>query len=182
MWYNILVVLATLKSIINMENNNSSAKWVWVVVVVVVIVGLILIAQRSGQPAASDMTNAKPGGSANTTSKATGSTGQTVPPTVNTKQTATKNIVQLTSAGFKPFMLEIKRGESVEFINASNDAMVIHSQTENSQNTYPGFSQESGPLGRGGKFYFAFTMPGAWPYYNLNSITGAKYQGVIVVK
>ncbi len=57
--------------------------------------------------------------------------------------------------------------------------MVIRSRTENPENFYPGFSQESGPLGKGGKFYFAFSVPGRWMYYNLN---GNSEQGIIIVK
>ena len=161
-----------------MENNNKT-KWLWAIVVVVVIVVLILIARKDNQEATVDVVNTTES-SENRVKTAPKATGSTAP--IGQVATPTKNVVQLTSTGFKPFLLEIKRGESVEFINASNDAMVIHSQTENTLNAYPGFSQESGPLGKGGKFYFAFTVAGAWPYYNLNSITGAKDQGVIIVK
>ncbi|MDO8482453.1 MAG: hypothetical protein Q7S86_01380 [bacterium] len=164
-----------------MEKN---MKVVWAVVAVVVIVGLVLIAYKNGQPIAPDTINneAVNESSQVSTPKSGGSTSTTFPPAVKTTTKPTDNVVQLTSSGFKPFIMEINRGESVQFVNASNDAMIIHSQTENPQNAYPGFSQEGGPLGRGGKFYFAFTLPGAWPYYNLNTITGAKDQGVIIVK
>lgn len=167
-----------------MEKN---MKAVWAVVGIVVIVGLILIARKDSPQTTLDTANnesAQESSEASTsaTPKAGVSTSTTFPPAVKTTTKPTGNIVQLTSSGFKPFILEINRGESVQFVNASNDAMVIHSQTENPLNTYPGFSQEGGPLGKGGKFYFAFTMPGAWPYYNLNTITGAKDQGVIIVK
>lgn len=57
--------------------------------------------------------------------------------------------------------------------------MVIRSHDENPANFYPGFSQEGEPLGKGGRFYFAFTVPGTWLYYNLN---GNKEQGAIIVK
>ncbi|MDO8590851.1 MAG: hypothetical protein Q7R65_02635, partial [bacterium] len=101
---------------------------------------------------------------------------------ITTKKPA-GNIVELTAEGFVPSSLEIKRGESIEFLNSSDMAMVIHTNDASPESTYPGFSQESEPLGKGGKFFFAFTTPGVWPYYNLNTnLNGPKYQGVIIVK
>lgn len=162
---------------------NNKTMWVGAILVLLVVVVVLMAEQKSGQPA-SDTQSTETSGSAENTSPAVipASKGKTPSPSANTPNVPTKNIVQLTSSGFKPFLLEINRGESVEFINASNNTMVIKSQTENPANAYPGFSQESGPLGKGGKYYFAFTTSGAWPYYNLNTITGAKFQGVIVVK
>ena len=164
-----------------MENNKKI--WMWVIIVIVAIIGLIFIMQKTGKPETSNEVNKPLDNSTNTTSDtAKTPVVKTTSSDSKTPNTATKNIVQLTSTGFKPFLLEITRGESVEFINASSDAMIIKSQTENPANAYPGFSQESGPLSKGGKYYFTFTTAGAWPYYNLNTITGAKDQGVIIVR
>ncbi len=158
---------------------SNQKKWLWVTAAILVIIGIVLVVQNSNQLASNATSDQLSGSSVGTTP--TKSTGVN-PSLGKPANTPTKNIVQLTSSGFKPFLLEINRGESVEFLNASNNTMVIKSQTENAANAYPGFSQESGPLGKGGKYYFAFTTPGAWPYYNLNTITGAKFQGVIIVK
>lgn len=137
-----------------MENNKKTA-WIWGVVIVVVILGLVLIAKK--EKPASDMVGNESATETTSTGtsipKAGVSTGQTVPPVVKTVKKPTGNLVELTNDGFSPFLLEIKRGESVEFLNSSNKAMVIHSDESKPENVYPGFSQESGPLGKGGKFF-----------------------------
>ena len=160
----------------------------WGGVAVVVIVGLIFIMKKGGEPETTSTVVEKTDTTAKekppvVAPKTTKAAAPSVPPAVVTTKKPTGNVVELTAQGFVPATLEIKRGESVEFLNSSDMAMVIHTKDDKPGNAYPGFSQESGPLGRGGKFFFAFTTPGAWPYYNLTSnINNAKYQGVIVVK
>lgn len=167
-----------------MENNNTT-KWVWGVAIAVIIIGLILIAKKQpdanlGTPDVAE-TASTPETPASSTPEIV--TQKVSPAPVKTASVSVKkptgNIVEYTSQGFRPFILEIKRGESVEFLNSSDKAMVIRSHDNNPENFYPGFSQEGGPLGRGGKFFFTFTLPGAWSYYNLN---GNKEEGVIIVK
>lgn len=172
---------------------NDKTKWVWGLVGVVVIIGLILIARKGGKTE-TPVDNTEKTEVTETVTKEE----SPVAPAVTTKTTSTKpttttktttvkkptgNVVQLTSKGFSPLILEVKVGESVEFLNSSDMAMIIHGATDKPENTYPGFSQESGPLGKGGKFFFAFTKAGAWSYYNLNSgLNTPKYQGIIIVK
>ncbi len=165
-----------------MENNTKSTKIVWIVVAVVVIIGLALIAQKSGKEASLEVATEKLPETANVSTTTTSEVKPTaakpaIKPVTLSKPQA--NVVRYTSKGFVPFVLEIKKGESVEFLNESDKAMVIRSHDNKPENFYPGFSQESGPLGKGGKFYFAFTRTGAWSYYNLN---GNKEEGVIIVK
>lgn len=163
-------------------------KWVWSAVAVVAIIGLILIANKGDEavvPESGTGNIEQPKTPAPTTAT---TTSKVKKPTVKTpvKTPAAEkplgNVVKYTNNGFEPATLEVKRGESVEFLNQSDKAMVIRSRDDNPENFYPGFSQEGGPLGRGGRFYFAFTIPGTWPYHNLNTITGTKDQGVIIVK
>lgn len=169
---------------IYMESNNSNTtKLIWGIVAAIVITGLVLIAKKNFQPDIPKQEIAE----TETRQEPVASTTQTevTKPTV---KTATRvsipikkpagNVVKYTETGFVPSVLIIKQGESVEFVNESDKAMVIRSHDENPENFYPGFSQEGGPLGKGGKFYFAFTIPGTWLYYNLN---GNKEQGAIVV-
>ena len=175
-----------------MENNindSSTTKWVWGAVTIVVIIGLILIAKKNNKPeipteavaVAVTKPQPEPAPIVSTTTpvvkKPAVRTAVKVPAT--TTKTAA-NVIRYTNRGFEPSVLEVKRGESVEFVNENDSkVMVIRSRDENPENFYPGFSQEGGPLGNGGKFYFAFTLPGTWLYYNLN---GNKEQGAIIVR
>ncbi|MCR4311226.1 MAG: hypothetical protein NUV54_01495 [Candidatus Taylorbacteria bacterium] len=165
--------------------NNTQSIWMWSIVAVVVIVGIILISKKGADEVAPTDTSVAeeqqevavvPTEVAPVTKKAVTETTKTTT-TITPKPSGT--IVRYTDKGFEPAILEVKRGESVEFINESDKAMVIRSHDENPENFYPGFSQESGPLGKGGRFYFAFTLPGTWLYYNLN---GNKEQGAIIVR
>ncbi|MES2088150.1 MAG: hypothetical protein V4467_04140 [Patescibacteria group bacterium] len=163
-------------------------KWVWGGVAVVVVVGIILIANKTNEsevPPVVDTTNSQAEMPVVKTAAPVTKKPMTQTPTqvITPTPKPTGNVVELTDKGFVPSTLEIKRGESVEFRNSSSMAMVIHGSTDKPETTYPGFSQESGPLGRGGKFYFAFTTAGAWPFYNLNTgMPTSKYLGVIIVK
>ncbi len=159
---------------------DKTTKQIWIGVIIVVVIGLIFISQKSNKK---ESVNS----GANEPTKETSATapgGQTTTVKTTTTTTSVKkpmvSIVQLTDTqGFKPFLVEIKRGDSVEFLNNSNKAMVIRSNDTPPENFYPGFSQSGAPLGKGGKFIFAFTTPGAWSYYNLNSKNDV---GVIIVK
>lgn len=166
-----------------MKNNNS--RLVWGAVIVVGVIVVVLFMSPSTEPVTPTVVNTA------TTPKVTEPAPkpvvkkavQTPTQVITPAPKPTGNVVELTDKGFVPLTLEIKRGESVEFINSSSKAMVIHGSTDKPESIYPGFSQESGPLGRGGKFYFAFTTAGAWPYVNLvGSVANAKDVGVIIVK
>lgn len=175
-----------------MENNatdSNTVKWVWGIAAIVVIIGLILIAKKDTKPLVPDVpenavaqteTRPEPVVIATTTPEVKKSIVRATPKIVTSLKKPVGNIVRYTNKGFEPSILEVKRGESVEFVNENDSkVMVIRSHDSNPENFYPGFSQEGGPLGKGGKFYFAFTLPGTWLYYNLN---GNKEQGAIVVK
>ena len=175
-----------------MENNNTNTtKWVWSIVTIIVIIGLILIAKKDSKDSQPDILmeaviaavtepQSEPASVVSTT--ATLAKKPAVRTTVKVPATTTKaatNVIRYTNRGFEPSVLEVKRGENVEFVNENDSKVMVIRSHENPENFYPGFSQEGGPLGKGGKFYFAFTLPGTWLYYNLN---GNKEQGAIVVK
>lgn len=173
-----------------MENNNNTNKWIWGIAAVVVIIGLILIAKKDKKPVVLNVpenaavqaeTRTEPVVIATTTPEVKKPiVVKTTPKVAPAVKKPAGNVIRYTNKGFEPSVLEVKRGESVEFVNENDSkVMVIRSHDSNPENFYPGFSQEGGPLGKGGKFYFAFTLPGTWLYYNLN---GNKEQGAIVVK
>lgn len=70
-----------------------------------------------------------------------------------------------TTGGFNPMVLEIKRGQSVRFVNGSKGSMRLVSNTDGGQNPYPAFSQ-SKTVGPGGVYEFTFTIPGTWGFKN----------------
>lgn len=74
-------------------------------------------------------------------------------------------IMTYTAKGFSPMVLEIKRGQSVRFVNGSGGSMRLISNTDGGQNPYPAFSQ-SKTVGPGGVYEFTFTVPGTWGFKN----------------
>lgn len=70
-----------------------------------------------------------------------------------------------TAKGFYPMVLEVKRGQSVRFVNGSGGSMRLISNTDGGQNPYPAFSQ-SKTVGPGGVYEFTFTIPGTWGFKN----------------
>ena len=159
-----------------MENKNKTQMIVGAIIVVVVL-GLLIGAKRGNDYKAAVETGTE--STASTTETVKTATVETPAKTTTTYKKPSGNVVQLTAKGFSPFILEIKRGESVEFSNTSDKTMVIRSYENKPENTYPGFAQTGDPLGKGGKFFFGFTTPGAWAYYNLNRPNDT---GVIIVK
>ena len=162
-----------------MENNKKTQMIVGAIVLVVAL-GLLIGGKKGNDyQAAEEVNKVETTGVASTTETVKAPVVETTAKTVTTYKKPTGNVVQLTGKGFSPFILEIKRGESVEFLNSSDKTMVIRSYENKPENTYPGFAQTGEPLGKGGKFFFGFTTPGAWAYYNLNSPNDT---GVIIVK
>lgn len=162
-----------------MENNNMQKK-IWIGVAIIVVIGLIMIARKGKDPEVPVVVdNTQKIETATTTTQEVKPVVRTTPKATVVDKKPTGNVVELTSTGFKPFILQVKKGESVEFLNSSDKAMVIRSHDNKPENFYPGFSQESGPLGKGGRFYFAFTTAGDWSYYNLNT---KQDEGVISVR
>ena len=153
---------------------------IWATIALLVVIALILIVQMSSGSMTSN------GAYTQTDTSVVTPTPQGGAPSVTTtsktsavKKVSSSNVVQLTDKGFSPFIITINRGEGVEFLNASSKTMIIRSYDSNPANVYPGFEETGAPLGRGGKFYFGFTTPGDWAYYNLNS---PNDKGVIIVQ
>lgn len=163
-----------------MENNNKT-KLIWAAVIIVSAAGLMITTKNKNNPVApvETKTASVTEGPTNTSMEIQSTASGKVSKTITTGKKPSGNVVELTSQGFKPFILQVKKGESVEFLNSSDKAMVIRSHDQKPENFYPGFSQESGPLGKGGRFYFTFTTVGDWSYYNLNS---KNDEGVIIVR
>lgn len=83
------------------------------------------------------------------------------------------------SKGFDPQIVSINRGESVRFINQSDESMRIVSNVFDGVPIYPGFNQEK-TVGKGGTFSLSFSQPGVWGYHNLNA--ESTIVGIVYVK
>lgn len=93
-------------------------------------------------------------------------------------KTDSKNIVNYTDAGFNPSSLEIKVGETVQFVNQSNGGMWVASGPHPSHTAYPEFDPKRN-IPSGETYEFTFTKIGEWKYHN-HTKTGMY--GTIIVK
>ncbi len=78
--------------------------------------------------------------------------------------------VTYTDKGFSPFLVEVKLGESVKFVNGSSRALWVTSYGHPTAKDqfYPGFDTGKS-LAKGESWTFNFGMKGAWGYKNLNN-------------
>ncbi len=73
--------------------------------------------------------------------------------------------VRYTNSGYEPRELRITAGETVTFINESDDTVWTASAPHPAHTNYPGFDElkASNP---GESYSFTFTETGAWRYHN----------------
>lgn len=74
------------------------------------------------------------------------------------------NTITYVGGGFIPTRLDLKRGETVTFINGSEGPMEPALGRHPDHGKYPGFPEE--PLEPGEKFEFKFTTPGKWDFHD----------------
>lgn len=83
----------------------------------------------------------------------------------------TKGVTTVTYSdkGFSPFLVEVKLGETVRFVNTSSRALWVTSYAHPTAKDqyYPGFDTGKS-LPKGASWSFNFTQKGAWGYKNLN--------------
>jgi len=87
--------------------------------------------------------------------------GETLPLTENGKF-----LIYYFADGFSPNTLQIRKGESVKFINKSDSAMRVYASDQDSS-IYREFNQ-SQSVGENGIYEYTFNEVGIWPYYNYN--------------
>ena len=91
--------------------------------------------------------------------------------------TSMENIIEITSAGFSPSILEIKSGESVTFINKDSTRHWPASDVHPTHKIYPGFDALRG-LAQGEEYSFTFTKQGSWGYHDH---LAPRLKGTIIV-
>ncbi len=93
------------------------------------------------------------------------------------QQPTSQNVVEITSLGFTPQIIEINSGETVVFVNNDNALHWIASNTHPTHGDYPegggclGSKFDAcGGLKQGERFSFTFNQKGVWTYHDhLNS-------------
>lgn len=96
----------------------------------------------------------------------------------NGEKISKKHIVNYTDKGFNPSSLEIKAGETVQFVNQSGGGMWTASGPHPSHTAYPEFDAKKN-IPSGGTYEFTFTKIGEWKYHNHAK---AGMFGTIIVK
>lgn len=89
-----------------------------------------------------------------------------------------KHTVFYTDKGFTPSSLEIKNGETVQFVNNSSGGMWVASAPHPEHTAYPEFDPKRN-IPSGQIYEFTFTKIGEWKYHNH---TKAGMYGAIIVK
>lgn len=152
-------------------------------VVIIVIIGLYIVNKNKifltfDHPAEQESTeNSKPETSNQNTD------GFPKEETINSEkilknETDSKNIVNYTNAGFNPSSLEIKVGQTVQFVNQSGGGMWVASGPHPSHTGYPEFDPKRN-IPSGEIYEFTFTKIGEWKYHNH---TKSGMYGTIIVK
>lgn len=89
-----------------------------------------------------------------------------------------KHVVFYTDKGFSPSSLEIKAGETVQFVNNSSGGMWAASGPHPDHTAYPEFDPKRN-IPSGEIYEFTFTRIGEWKYHNH---TKAGMYGTVIVK
>jgi hypothetical protein len=77
-----------------------------------------------------------------------------------------KYLIYYFTDGFSPNTLQIKKGQSVRFINKSDSAMRVYASNQDFS-IYREFNQGQS-VGEDGIYEYTFNEVGIWPYYNYN--------------
>lgn len=93
-------------------------------------------------------------------------------------ETISKTVVNYTDAGFNPSLIEIKKGDTVQFVNKSSGGMWVASGPHPTHIIYPEFDAKKS-VPNGGIYEFTFTKIGQWSYHNHSK---ASAFGTVIVK
>ncbi|OHB24653.1 MAG: hypothetical protein A2542_03860 [Parcubacteria group bacterium RIFOXYD2_FULL_52_8] len=158
----------------------SKSNYILGVLTVVVVVGLLIMWSRSTlTPVREDGEQATSTISAVVTDAGSGTqgAGNKTPGVVRPYVVNGVKIIYYTDKGFDPFLVEVKKGEEVRFVNLDNETMRVAAVEVNNK-SFTGFAQSTS-VGRGGIFGVTMSDVGTWGYYNLNNPAD---RGAVVVR
>jgi len=173
-WHDLLITRFTkiVQGIISLNHMKQGIIWIIILIIILVIVGVV-VSSNNNEPSANEevvMTA--------TTTEVRLTENQPSLSSVARDTTGT-TVVTYSDKGFSPFIVEIEAGESIKFVNESNDALWL---TANGHPTaadqfYPEFDSGKS-LKRDESYSFVFNNKGVWGYKNLNN---EEHLGTIVV-
>lgn len=151
------------------------------IIVAVAIIGIYFTVKRPSVEAPTDQKNTiQSSSSANSTSN--GMEKMSNEEMMNHGQPSSgekivKHTVFYTDKGFSPSSLEIKAGETVQFVNNSSGGMWVASAPHPEHTAYPEFDAKKN-IPAGEIYEFTFTKNGEWKYHNH---TKTEAYGTIIV-
>lgn len=153
------------------------------IIIIIVIIGVYFAVKKPSvqAPTIQDQTQTQSSSSANSVSSAMEE--MTSEQMINHEQSSngekiSKHVVNYTDKGFNPASLEIKAGETVQFVNNSSGGMWVASGPHPAHTAYPEFDPKRN-IPSGEIYEFTFTKIGEWKYHNH---TKAGVYGTIIVK
>ena len=158
------------------------SKLIIFIIIILAIIGIYFAVKKSPAqaPTIQEQAQTQSSSSEMTTN---GMEGMTEEEMMNHERTSvgaeiSKHIVNYTDKGFSPSSLEIKVGETVQFVNQSSGGMWTASGPHPSHTAYPEFDPKRN-IPSGETYEFTFTKIGEWKYHNH---TKAGMYGTIIVK
>ncbi len=159
---------------------NSTTSWVaGIIIVLVVIAGAWYFMGQTAPAPATQNTSATSSPTGSTGTSGTGSgTGVSVGGSVSVGSPVT---VHLTSSGFSPSSVTIKKGQTVQWVNDTSAPMWVATAQHPTHTVYSGTSlQQHCPGGgndafdqcqNGNTYSFTFDKAGTWNYHNHSNAT-----------
>ena len=140
------------------------------VVIIIVIIGIYFAVKKPSDqsPANQNQAQGLSSSDADTMNREQSSIGEKI----------SKHAVFYMDKGFSPSSLEIKVGETVQFVNNSSGGMWVASGPHPDHTAYPEFDPKRN-IPSGEIYEFTFTKIGEWKYHNH---TKAGMYGAIIVK
>lgn len=132
------------------------SKFVIIVIIVATIIGVYFYIQKSPVQAPVIQENVQP----------------------SSIEEVSKITVNYTDKGFIPPLIEIQKGQTVQFVNQSAGGMWIGSGPHPTHTEYPEFDAKKN-FPNGGIYEFTFNKVGSWSYHNH---IGSEKTGMIIVK
>lgn len=140
-----------------------------VIIILVVVIGVYFSVKKS--PVQAPVIQEKTQTQSSLSKNMTGTQSSSV-------EEISKIIVNYTDNGFIPSSLEIKKGQTIQFINKSAGGMWIGSGPHPTHTAYPEFDAKKS-VPNGGIYEFTFNKVGSWSYHNH---IGPGKTGVIIVR
>lgn len=149
------------------------------VIIIIIIVGIYFVAKKPSVQAPTTQEQAQTQSQSANSENSSASSQEVIDSAQSSSaEKISKAVINYTDKGFSPSPLQIKVGQTVQFVNKSASGMWVASGQHPTHTDYPGFdAKKAAP--NGGIYEFTFTKVGAWKYHNHLNPTKS---GLIIVK